>query len=304
MAYGHPSHNWNPDKYVNPFSSMAIPQWYTIQLLSYTVAHTSTDHQLRILSLYIHYILYHASLFASSSWRASALSERSWLPLSKRVKTAFSGFHKGWLSYPALSPWRKQFLFQPHRNSRQHISTFSTRGLSSGFPNTSWHVSRLSSKVTWRQTHPQIGIQSLNLWKCCCWCCSRSPHHCCDLTANVALAHNGTALANYNAKWIQSLWLSKHLQLQMTFKIKRESIWTEILPEDILSKLLGFYMACSSEARRTDRLGHDTLAACAEPRIAASHLATHQFLTRGANMQRLLSGKAGKRFLFWFQMEF
>ena len=44
-------------------------------------------------------------------------------------------------------------------------------------------------------------------------------------------------------------------------------------------------------------LGHDTLAACAEPRIAASHLATHQFLTRGANMQRLLSGKAGKAFL-------
>ena len=37
---------------------------------------------------------------------------------------------------------------------------------------------------------------------------------------------------------------------------KAESIWTEILPEDILSKLLGFYMACSREGR-TARLCHE-----------------------------------------------
>lgn len=277
MAYGHPSHNWNP--------------FFVCKSLFVD------GHPPMVSRLVVCFILLEGVPCPEQKGRETPMV-KTW---SKRLSAAFT---KDGYPIRRYHLEGNSFCF----NRTETVANTSLHSLHVGWVQVSpthhdMYISRLSSKVTWRQTHPQIGIQSLNLWKRCCWCCSRSPHHCCDLTANVALAHNSSALANYNAKWIQSLWLSKHLQLQMTFKIKRESIWTEILPEDILSKFLGFYMACSREARRTDRLGHDTLAA-AEPRIAASHLATHQFLTRGANMQRPLSGKAGKRFLFWFQMEF
>ena len=183
--------------YVNPFfvDRWPSPRWVYHPSID-KAAHTSTAyfkfrHSHTVSRLVVCFILLKGKC---------AFRRKVWT--SPVVKTCQNGFHKGWVFYPfGLSitdhPGGNSFnMFQQsHRNSRQHISTRVRP--SSSFPNT--HV---SSKVTWCQTHPpQIGIQSLNLWKCCCyWCCSRSPHHCCDLTANIALAHNSTALANYKAK--------------------------------------------------------------------------------------------------------